>query len=267
MEALVVGMGEGGGVGGSVEPFVGEDCGDNTSRARDGSGKAAGAEGGAIDEEVELVGGVATIATAVESDGGDTVLNLGNVDGHHRHCAFADDDAGKVDKAVGGEAILVELAEEGIGAVLLAQGLPMEADKVSLFHIRRELGDQGEVAAVRLLRLGLRIGHMGRHSTLALTPVPGVVYLIAEFAALGVAVFSCHNDNDNGKIGRLLPQGGQGVRIPLSCSWLALPIPKQPFRARDVLGKSEPDPWVGRRYPMGTPKEHRRHPFVSIDLV
>ena len=94
----------------------------------------------------------------------------------------------------------------------------MEADKVGVLHVGREFGNQGEVAAVRLLRLGLRIDHMGRHGTLALASVPCVVYLIAEFAALYVAVFSCHNDNDNGKTSRLLPQGGQGVRIPLSRS-------------------------------------------------
>ena len=111
VEGLIVGMGEGGGIWVGVEPFVGEDGGDDAGRAKDRSGKTAGAEGGTVDEEVELVGGVATIMPTVEGDGENAVLNLGIGNVHHRHRAFADDDAGKVDQAVGSEAILVKFTE------------------------------------------------------------------------------------------------------------------------------------------------------------
>ena len=91
-----------------------------------------------------------------------------------------------------------------------------------ILHIGRELGNLREVAAVRLLRLGLRIGYMGRHRALTLSPMPGVVDFVAEFAALGVALFSCHNDNDSGKEGKILSQIRQGVPIPLPSSCFAL---------------------------------------------
>ena len=76
---------------------------------------------------------------------------------------------------------------------MLTDSVPVEADEVGILEVGRELGYQREIAAVRLLRLGLWIGYMGGHSTLALASVPGVVYLIAEFAALGVAILSCHD--------------------------------------------------------------------------
>ena len=101
VEALVVGMGEGGG-GVGIKPFVGEGGGDDAGSARDGGGEATYAEGGAIDEEVELVGGVATVMLAVKGDGKNTALDLGGGDGNHRYGTLADDDAGKVDKTVGG---------------------------------------------------------------------------------------------------------------------------------------------------------------------
>lgn len=177
-----------------MEPFGGEDGGDLAGGTRYRGGEAAGAEGGTVDEEVELVGSGATVGTAVEADGEDAVSDAGGGDGDFGHRAFADDDAGIVDVSIWGEAVFVELAEESVGAVVLTDSVPVEADEVGIFHIGRELGDQGEVAAVRLLRLGLRIGHMGGHSTLALASIPFVEYFVAEFAALGVAVLSCHDD-------------------------------------------------------------------------
>ena len=194
VEGLIVGMGEGGGIWVGVEPFVGEDGGDDAGRAKDGGGETAGAEGGAVDEEVELVGGVAAIVAAVEGDGEDAIGDAGGGDGYLGHRTLADYDAGIVDVAVGGEAVFVNLAEEGVGAVVLADRKPVEADEVGVLHVGRELGDYSKVAAVRLLRLGLGIGYVGWHGALALASVPGVVYLVAEFSALGVAVLSCHNE-------------------------------------------------------------------------
>lgn len=110
--------------------------------------------------------------TVVEGDGEDTVLDLGGCNTGFLYRAFADDDAGVVDVAFGGEAVLVKFAEEGVGAVVLADRKPVEAYKVGILHIGRKLGDQREVAAVGLLRLSLRVCHMGGHSTLALAPVP-----------------------------------------------------------------------------------------------
>ena len=96
---------------------------------------------------------------------------------------------------------------------------------MGIFHIGRELGNQGEVAAMRLLRLGLRIGHMGGHSPFALAPVPGVVDFVAKFAALGVAVLSCHNDLFSCTITHKVVFYFLGVGpIPLSRDGLALPI-------------------------------------------
>lgn len=63
---------------------------------------------------------------------------------------------------------------------------------MGLFHVRREFGDGRKGIAMRLLLRGLWVGHMGRHRALALPPMPGVIYLVAELAALNVAVFSCH---------------------------------------------------------------------------
>ena len=174
VEGLVVGMGEGGGIWVGVEPFVGEDGGDNAGRAGDGGGKTAGAEGGTIDEEVELVGGFAAINMTVESDGEDAFVDTSRGDFYLLHRTATDDDTREVNLAVGGDAVLVELSEDGVGAVLLPHGMPMESDEVGLFHVGREFGNQGEVAAVRLLRLGFRIGHMGGHSTLALASMPSV---------------------------------------------------------------------------------------------
>lgn len=175
-----------------VEPFLGEDGGEEAGGAGDGGGEAAGAEGGTVDEEVELVGGGAAIGARVEGDGDDTVGDGGRGDFHALHRAATDDDAWEVDLAVWGEAVLVELTEDGVGAVVFAHGLPVESDEVGLLHVGRELRYHREVAAVSLLRLGLRIGHGGGHGALALPPVPGVVYLVAEFAALAIAVFSRH---------------------------------------------------------------------------
>ena len=176
-----------------MEPFWREDGGDEAGGAGDGGGEATGAEDGTVNEEVELVSGFAAIDMGVERDGEGTVVDGGRGDDNAFHRATADDDTREVDLAVGGEAVFVELAEDCIGAIVLSHGLPMESDEVGSLHIRREFGDHRKVAAVSLLRLGLRIGHGGRHGALALPPMPGVVYLVAEFSALGIALFSCHN--------------------------------------------------------------------------
>ena len=185
-----------------VEPFWREDGSDEAGGAGNRGGETAGAEGGTVDEEEELVGGFATINTAVESDGewyacrpcgGNAVVDGGRGDFHLLHRTATDDDTREVDLAVGGEAVFVEVTEDGIGAVVLPDGVPMKSNEVGLFHVGREFGDHREVAAVGLLCLGLRIGHRGGHGALALPPMPGVVYFVAEFAALGIALFRCHN--------------------------------------------------------------------------
>ena len=82
---------------------------------------------------------------------------------------------------------------------------------------------------------------MGGHSPFALAPVPGVVDFVAKFAALGVAVLSCHNDLFSCTITLKVVFYCLGVGpIPLSRDGFALPIlqpssclappkPKQPF--------------------------------------
>ena len=122
-------------VGGCLEPFVGEDGGDHAGGARDGGGETAYTEGGTVDEEVELVCGGAVISMAVEVDGEALILDDGRGDGDHRHRAFADDDARIVDLAVEGEAVFVEFAEKSIGAVVLADRQPMEADEVGSLKV------------------------------------------------------------------------------------------------------------------------------------
>ena len=74
---------------------------------------------------------------------------------------------------------------------------------------------------MRLLRFGLRVGHMGGHGTLTLATMPGVKYLVAEFTALGVALFSCHNDNDNDKVGKYCLRSGKG--FPYRCQAVVSP--------------------------------------------
>lgn len=135
VEDLIVGMGEGGGIWVGIKPFVGQDGGDDAGSAGDGGGEAACAEGGTIDEEVKLVGGVAAIVTAVEGDRKNSVLDLGIGNCNHWYGTFADDDAREIDKAVGGEAVFVEVLEEGVGAVMLSDGQPMETDKMCFFHV------------------------------------------------------------------------------------------------------------------------------------
>ena len=176
-----------------MEPFWREDGGDEAGGAGNGGGETAGAEGGTVDEEEELVGGFATIDTGVERDGEGTIVDGGRGDDNAFHRATADNDTREVDLAVRGEAVFVELTEDGIGAVVLPDGVPMESDEVGCLHIGREFGDHREVAAVGLLCLGLRVGHRGGHGALALPPMPSVVYFVAEFAALGIALFPCHN--------------------------------------------------------------------------
>ena len=129
----------------------------------------------------------------VERDGKDTVVDGGRGDFHQLHRTATDDDAREVDLAVGGETVFVEVSEDGVGAVVLPDGVPVESDEVDFLHVGREFGNHTKIAAVGLLCLGLRIGHRGGHGALALPPMPGVVYLVAEFPALGIALFPCHN--------------------------------------------------------------------------
>ena len=135
MEALVAGMGEGGSCGVGMEPFIGKNSGDEDISAGNRGGETTGAEGGAVNEEVEFVGGFAAIVSTVEGNGEDTVLDLGSGDGNQRYRTLADDDAGKVDVAIGSEAVFVEVLEEGIGAVVLADRQPVEAHEVGILHI------------------------------------------------------------------------------------------------------------------------------------
>ena len=176
-----------------MEPFWREDGSDEAGGAGNRSGETTGAKGGTVNEEVELVSGFAAIDTGVEGDGEDAFVDTSRGDFYLLHRTATDDDTREVDLAVGSEAVFVELAEDGIGAVVLTYRMPMESDEMGSLHIRRELGDHREVAAVSLLCLGLRIGHRGGHGALALPPMPGVVYFVAEFTALGIALFSCHN--------------------------------------------------------------------------
>lgn len=176
-----------------VEPFWGEDGGDEAGGAWDGSGETTGAKGGTVDEEEELVRAFAAINMVVEGDGEDAFVDTSRGDFYLLHRTATDDDTREVNFAVGGEAVFVKLAENGISAVVLSDGLPMKSDKVGAIHVGRELGDHREVAAVGLLCLGLRVGHRGGHGALALPPMPFVENLVAEFAALGIALSPCHN--------------------------------------------------------------------------
>lgn len=147
------------GVWDGLEPFGREDGGDEAGGTGDGGGETAGAEGGTIDKEEKLVGGAAAVNMAVESDGKDFIVDGGRGDFYLFHRTVTDDDVGKVDLAVGGEAVFVEVAEDGVGAVVFPNGMPVETNEVGLLHVRRELGYHCKVAAVGLLRLGSRIGH------------------------------------------------------------------------------------------------------------
>ena len=133
------------GVWDGLEPFGREDGGDEAGGTGNGGGETAGAEGGEVDEEVELVGGTAAIDTTVESDGKDIAVDGGRSDFHSLHRAATDDDAREVDLAVGSKAILVEVLEDGVGAVLLPNGMPVEADEVCLWILSRSCCD-GPVA-------------------------------------------------------------------------------------------------------------------------
>ena len=108
-----------------MEPFVGEDSSDFACGAGNWCGKKTGAEGGTVDEEVKLVGGVASIVAAVEGDCEDSLCDAGGGDGDFGNRALANDDAGKINLAIGSEAIFVKFTEKGKGAVSLPQGLPM----------------------------------------------------------------------------------------------------------------------------------------------
>ena len=69
----------------------------------------------------------------VERDGEDIVVDAGRSDFHQLHRTATDDDAREVDLAVGGEAVFVKLAEDGISAVVLPDGVPMKSNEVGLF--------------------------------------------------------------------------------------------------------------------------------------
>ena len=118
-----------------MEPFWREDGGDEAGGAGDGGGEATGAEGGTVDEEVKLVGGFATINMAVEGDGEDTIVDGGRCDFLAFHRSVADDDTREVNLTVGGETVFVEVAEDGVGAVVFPNGMPMETDEVGFLHI------------------------------------------------------------------------------------------------------------------------------------
>ena len=102
-----------------IKPFVGEDGGDYTCGAEYWSGETSGAKGGTIDEEVELVGGISAKMPTVKGQGENAVVDNSGCDVNRRHCAFADDDTRKVDHSIRGEAVFVEVLEEGVCAVLL----------------------------------------------------------------------------------------------------------------------------------------------------
>ena len=123
------------GVWDGLEPFGREDGGDEAGGTGDGGDESAGAEGGIVDEKEKLVGGVAAIDTAVEGDGKDILVDGGRGDFHLLHRTVTDDDSREVDLAVGGEAVFVGVAEDGVGAVVLPEGVPMKSDKVGRLHI------------------------------------------------------------------------------------------------------------------------------------
>lgn len=131
-----------------VKPFFREDGGDEAGGTGDGGGETASTEGRTIDEKKKLVGSFAVVGTTVESDGKDIVVDGGRSDFHSLHRAATDDDAGEVDLTVGGEAVFVEVAEDGVGAVVFPNGMPVETYEVGLLHVRRELGYHRKVAAV-----------------------------------------------------------------------------------------------------------------------
>ena len=179
---------------GGVQPFRREENGKDARGAWNGGSEMTLKERRIVDEKVELVGGISPTGSAFEGYGewyacrpfgGNSAADTGRGYGHALQRAATDDYPREVDLAVGGDAVLVVLAEDGVGAVVLPHSLPVEPDEVGFFHVGREFGDHREGVAVGLLRLGLRVGHMGGHGTYALAPVPGVVYLVAEFAALG----------------------------------------------------------------------------------
>ena len=118
-----------------MEPFWRKDGSDEAGGAGNRGGETAGAEGGTVDEEEELVGGFAAIDATVERDGKDTVVDGGRGDFHLLHRTVTDDDSREVDLAVGGEAVFVGVAEDGVGAVVLPEGVPMKSDKVGRLHI------------------------------------------------------------------------------------------------------------------------------------
>lgn len=232
--AEAIALEEGVKVEGLAEPFGGEVDGDATGGAGDGVGEGSSTEGRRVDKKEESVSGGAVISMAVEVDGEAPILDDGRGDGDHRHRTFADDDARIVDLAVEGETVFVYSFEEGIGAVLLAHSLPVESHEVRLLHVGGELGYLCEVAAVRLLRLGAGIGHMGRHRALALPSMPGVIYFVAELAALNVTVFSCHN-------------------CYLGCTYIT---EKHGLYCVEY-----------RMYPDDTLEVHLRYPGITIDMV
>lgn len=123
------------GVWDGLEPFGREDGGDEAGRTGDGGDESAGAEGGIVDEKEKLVGGVAAINMVVKGDGKDILVDGGRGDFHLLHRTVTDDDSREVDLAVGGEAVFVGVAEDGVGAVVLPEGVPMKSDKVGRLHI------------------------------------------------------------------------------------------------------------------------------------
>ena len=130
---------------------------DEAEGAGNRGGETTGAKGGTVDEEEELVRAFAAINMVVEGDAEDAFVDTSRGDFYLLHRTATDDDTREVDLAVGGETVFVEVSEDGVGAVVLPDGVPVESDEVDFLHIRREFGDHREVAAVGRLRLGERL--------------------------------------------------------------------------------------------------------------
>ena len=91
-----------------------------------------------VEEEVELVGGAAAVSEGVEGEGEEAVGDGGGGDFDGFYGAAADDNAWEVGLSVGGDMVFVELAEDGVGAVVFPDGQPVEADEVGFLHVGGE---------------------------------------------------------------------------------------------------------------------------------
>ena len=96
-----------------------------------------------------------------------------------RYRAVTENNTRRVYLTVRGEAAFVEFAEVHISAQMLTLRVAVEADGVSPGHVGGETHYLDEGAAMGLLRLGARIGHLNRHGTLALASINDVENLVA----------------------------------------------------------------------------------------